>query len=171
MDLNELNPKMTADSAVLVMHELTTDSLILTKRTSDLRIHPGEVCFPGGRREAQDLNLYETALRETYEELAIAADRITLINELQIETTLLGSVIHPWLVSIDTINPYVLNPQEVAEVLAIPMALVRDVQNYREILVERQGFQFTSWEFVAHQEHIWGATVRIMKQLISLPTT
>ena len=65
--------KTQVHSAVLVLHELATDSLVLTKRSNKLRHHPGEICFPGGIWENQDENLYATALRELNEELGIEA--------------------------------------------------------------------------------------------------
>jgi len=51
MDLNKLLDSESIQSAVMVMHELVTDSLILTKRSNQLRLHPGEICFPGGKQE------------------------------------------------------------------------------------------------------------------------
>ncbi|MCL9685033.1 NUDIX hydrolase [Legionella maioricensis] len=165
MDLNKLLDGEPLQSAVMVLHELATDSLILTKRSNELRHHPGEICFPGGKQETGDESLYATALRELYEELGITAARIMPIRKLQIERTLLGTTIHPWLASIDSIRPYHQNPQEVATLIFIPMSLVINPQNYREIVVERDGLRFKSCEFIPNDELVWGATARIMKQL------
>lgn len=167
MDLNKLNAMHVTHSAVVVMHELSTDSLILTKRSEHLRHHPGEICFPGGRYEPHDHTLYHTALRELDEELNINSQRITLVKQLAIERTLLGAIIHPWFVTIDTINPFVMNKAEVAEVIHIPMLEARRKNNYKLVTVERAGFKFKSWEFIAHEAGVWGATARIMRQLIA----
>jgi hypothetical protein len=163
MPLNNIKKQVLA--SVVVLHETSTDSLILTKRSSQLRNHPGEVCFPGGLWEETDDNLYATALRELYEELGVTASRVTLIRELQVESTLLGTVIYPWLASIDSINPFYINTEEVSSVLCIPMSLVKNIENYRETIISRGSLQFKSCEFTANEEFIWGATVRIMKQL------
>lgn len=152
-------------SAVLVLHDLSSDSLILTKRSEHLRHHPGEISFPGGHWEEQDKSLYATALREVYEELGIESSRITMIKELRIEETLLGSIIHPWLTEIETINPFKLNPNEVTDVIAIPVSQANKADNYKSILFERNGYKFKSWKYIPTKEVIWGATARIMMQL------
>lgn len=166
MDSNELIKNSASNSAVIVLHEQESDSLILTQRSEQLRTHPGEICFPGGRWEKGDENYYVTALRELNEELGISSDRITLIKELRTETTLLGSVIHPWLADIKSVHPYHLNTEEVVRLISIPMALVQDSKNYRAFMIERNGRQYKSFEFTANKDWVWGATARIMKQLI-----
>lgn len=167
MDSNSKSPVVLVPSSVIVLHELTTHSLVLTKRSNQLRHHPGEICFPGGRQEPQDVDLYATAIRELYEELGITAERITPIKKLQIEHTLLGSIIHPWLASIESIRPYRQNPEEVTALIFIPMSLVEDPHNYRDLIIKREGQQFKSCEFIPNDELVWGATARIMKQLSS----
>ncbi len=166
MDLDKSSVNDPVYSAVMVLHEIATDSLVLTKRTSQLRHHPGEICFPGGKKDVGDKDLYATALRELYEELGITEDRITLVKQLQIERTLLGTVIQPWLAKIQSIKPYHLNVLEVATLVFIPMPLVLDSKNYRDLIVERAGIKFKSCEFIPNDELVWGATARIMKQLI-----
>lgn len=162
MDSNEFN----GHSAVMVLYERDSNSLVLTKRSEHLRAHPGEICFPGGTWEAGDANLYATALRELHEELGIASERVTLIKELTTQNTLLGSIIHPWYASIESIQPYYLNSDEVTRLILLPMDLVRAAKNYKEIQVQRGGFQFKSCEFIFNGDWIWGATAKIMKQLV-----
>jgi 8-oxo-dGTP pyrophosphatase MutT (NUDIX family) len=169
MELNKISGQKTIHSAIMALHELSTDSIILTKRSNNLRNYPGEICFPGGVWEMQDENLYATALRELYEELGIKANRITLIKELQTEQTLPGVIIHPWLASIESTNPYYLNPEEVTALIHIPRFMVINPHNYREIIIEKAGKCFKSCEFIPNDELIWGVTARIMKQLGSCP--
>lgn len=76
-----------------------------------------------------------------------------------------GTIIHPWLASIDSIRPYYQDPNEVAALIFIPMHLVINPINYREVMVERNGFRFKSCAFIPNDELVWGATARIMKQL------
>ncbi|WP_298624980.1 CoA pyrophosphatase [uncultured Legionella sp.] len=166
MDLNKITKDELIHSAVIVLHELNTDSLILTKRSEHLRSHPGEISFPGGLWEEHDNNYYDTALRELNEELGVSRDRVTLIKELTPEPTLAGVIIHPWLGTIESINPYVLNTYEVTSLVVVPMEQVHQRKNYRKIRIERSGFQFITWEFIPKNDYIWGATARIMKQLI-----
>jgi 8-oxo-dGTP pyrophosphatase MutT (NUDIX family) len=164
MGLNRL--KITKHASVIVLYDRSSDSLILEKRSEILRSHPGEVCFPGGRWEKGDSDLYTTALRELYEELGIISDRITLIKKLRIQKTHSGRVIHPWFATIDSIIPYTLNSKEVTRLILIPMYLVQSVQNYKDIVVTQGKSHFKSCEFEFKEERIWGATAKIMKQLI-----
>jgi 8-oxo-dGTP pyrophosphatase MutT (NUDIX family) len=167
MDLNEFKERQSPHhAAVMVLYDRSSDSLILTKRSENLRAHPGEVCFPGGSWEESDQDLYATALRELQEEVGITADRVTLINELKIQQTLLGSIIHPWFGSIESVIPYQLNPNEVTRLISIPMPLVQSSKNYKNIIVKRGKFHFKSCEFVFDGDWVWGATAKIMMQLI-----
>ncbi len=166
MDLNNFSLDKLVHSAVIVLHELNSNSLILTKRSEHLRNHPGEISFPGGLWEQGDQSYYDTALRELHEELGVSCERVTLIKELAPELTLYGIVIHPWLSAIESINPYTLNIPEVTSLVVVPMEQVREQQNYRKIIIERSGLKFTTYEFIPNDEHIWGATARIMRQLI-----
>jgi 8-oxo-dGTP pyrophosphatase MutT (NUDIX family) len=166
MDLNKANKTTVIESAVMVLHELSTDSLILTRRNDQLRHHPGEISFPGGVREKQDHSLYDTALRELYEELNIDKDRLVPVKALEVERTLNGILIYPWLATIDAIEPYSMNIQEVTAIVSVPITLVKQANNYRDISVERHGLHFKSCEFIPYEGIIWGATARIMKQLI-----
>lgn len=165
MDLNKIVENNLTHSAVLVLHDLYTDSLILTKRSEQLRNHPGEISFPGGLWEEQDQDYLNTALRELNEELGISANRVTLIKKLADERTLSGIIIHPWLAKINSIHPYSLNIHEVSSILSIPISQVYNSENYRDITIERLGVQFITCEFIWEKEYIWGATARIMKQL------
>lgn len=156
---------MLKESAVIVLHEQNTDSIILTKRTKHLRDHPGEVCFPGGRWEPGDTDLWATALRELNEELGIAMHRIELVEKLETEQTLNNVIIHPWLTKIPTIEPYVPNHHEVAEVIMLPMRDVRALSNYKDISINRAGRLVMTCQFTASHYFVWGATARIMRQL------
>ena len=160
----DLNNNYHKQSAVIVLHERSTDSLILTKRSDHLRQHPGEICFPGGRWDVSDPSLYATALRELKEELGIESKRVTFKKKLLIEKTLLGSIIHPWFATIDSIEPAMLNLNEVTKIVRVPIERVNLIENYKEIMLERGGRHFLSCEFTGSSEYIWGATARIMKQ-------
>lgn len=152
-------------ASVLVVYERSKDSLILTMRAPNLTIHPGEICFPGGRWQPGDENLYATALRELSEELGIASSRVTLHKAMAPVQTLTGFIIHPWFASITSLTPYHLDLNEVAEVITLPMEDVKLLKNYQNITVTRNGLNFQSCQYIASSHFIWGATARIMKQL------
>ena len=151
----------------MVLHDLSNDTLILTRRSMRLRSHPGEVCFPGGRWQVGDKNLYATALRELQEELTISPSRVKLMRALSPESTLIGDVIYPWFASIENLLPYMPNSDEVSEVISIPLMEVVKLSNYKAIIINRAGLHFKSEQFIMSTHFVWGATVRIMKQLIT----
>lgn len=165
MDLNKEKNNNKTHSSVIILHDLSTKSIVLTKRSEHLRNHPGEISFPGGLREESDKNLYDTGVRELKEELGISSDRLTLVSELKEEVTLFGITIHPWLTQIETIHPYKLNKEEVTSLLFVPISLVIKPENYQEIMIEHNGFQFNTYRFIPENGVIWGATARIMMQL------
>ncbi len=165
LNLSSTTSNLSKESAVIVLLEQATNSLVLTQRSANLRDHPGEVCFPGGRWQAGDADFWLTALRELKEELGVDSQRVTPIQELQREKTLNGSTIHPWLATISMLEPYTVNQREVAAVFTLPMREVRVITNYKEVVVERYGRIVKSCQFTASDYFIWGATARIMKQL------
>lgn len=152
-------------SAVVVLYEQCSHSLILTKRSADLRTHPGEICFPGGGWEAQDKDLWSTALRELNEELGIEPKRVQYMSQLAPEKTLVNVEIHPWLATIAAIDPYVINQNEVADIILLPINKAICRKNYQDIVVSRYGMTLKSCQFTGCEHFVWGATARIMKQL------
>ncbi|MCC5015982.1 MULTISPECIES: NUDIX hydrolase [unclassified Legionella] len=153
------------EAGVIVMHDLTTDSLVLTQRSTEMPEHPGEICFPGGRWQEGDDNLYATALRELREELDIDSSRIQLQRSMALERTLTGYIIQPWLVTIESIDPYKANLAEVSAVFSLPLAEVSNLSNYQEVTVKRYGVDIKSYQYMASTYFVWGATARIMMQL------
>jgi len=153
------------ESAVIVLIDKLTDSIVLTQRSAHLRNHPGQVCFPGGHWQIGDTDFSATALRELHEELGIEARRIRLIRKLTLAHTVTGTIIHPWLATILSLHPYTPNPLEVADVFAVPMKDVLTRSNYKDVAIEQNGVQITSLQFIASKHLVWGATARIMKQL------
>lgn len=157
------------DAAVIVLVEESSHSLILTQRSQELKNHPGEICFPGGRWQPGDPDFYQTALRELWEELGIESGRVYSQRPLTQEKTLTGFTIHPWFGKIKTLEPYQLDHREVAVVFRTPLSQVCKKENYLAIPVTRQGVLFHSYRYLGESEHVvWGATARIMMQLCSL---
>lgn len=152
------------ESAVIVLVEKISDSLILTQRSSQLNDHPGEICFPGGRWELGDKDLWATALRELEEELGISSTRVSRIKKMQQEQTHKGIIIQPWFASIQTLQPYTANENEVAAVFRVSMHEASILSNYRDLAVNREGMSFTTCQFTASDFFVWGATARIMRQ-------
>jgi 8-oxo-dGTP pyrophosphatase MutT (NUDIX family) len=154
-------------AAVLVpIHEQQgLPHLVLTKRRSDLRRHAGEISFPGGRRDPEDTDLSETALREAEEEIGLPRERVELLGELPPTSTFVTNyVIHPFVARIPAGLTWVPSEREVEQVLELPVSEVRAARGMTTI--ERRGISFQTDAYLLDGHVIWGATARIIEHLL-----
>jgi 8-oxo-dGTP pyrophosphatase MutT (NUDIX family) len=132
----------------------------------------GQVAFPGGREEAGDVSLAETALRETREETGIDLRRdgtvIGRLDDLRPQTANLPAIIvRPYVVLLNRVDSLLLS-DEVALAFWIPLEALRRAESWREATVLARGIQLKARAF-HHQTHvIWGMTERILAQLLAL---
>jgi 8-oxo-dGTP pyrophosphatase MutT (NUDIX family) len=154
------------EAAVLVPLYVRDDELhaVFTKRREDLRRHPGEISFPGGRRDHPDEELQTTALREAEEEIGLAVDDVELLGTLQPVSTFVTSyLIYPHVGLIEPI-PWKPSPNEVELVLELPLHAL--VSGYAKRPMTRRGFTFETDTYVVDDHLIWGATARILGDLL-----
>ncbi len=139
--------------------------VVLTRRRADLRRHAGEISFPGGRQDPEDADLTETALREADEEIGLKRDVVTLIGELPaISTFATNYLIHPFVGVIPTGQSWRVSPREVDAVLELPL---HDLQQSRtRTRLERRGISFETDAYILDGHLIWGATYRILSDLL-----
>ena len=138
--------------------------LVLTRRRSDLRRHAGEISFPGGRRDAEDADLRETALREAEEEIGLPRAQVAMLGALPSASTFAtGYVIHPFVAAIPAGVAWELSPREVDAVLELPVAEIRAGRTVSTL--ERRGIRFQTDAYVVGEHLIWGATARIIEHL------
>lgn len=156
-------------AAVLVPLYVTGGELwvLLTRRADHLLHHPGQYAFPGGARDAGDADEVATALRETREELGVPEEHVMILGHLDDLFTVTGFVISPVVGAL----PYPLqltpDPREVAAVVPVPFSVIAN-----PLLVEEQEFTWqgeTLRSPVLHYgpHRIWGATARILQDLVS----
>jgi 8-oxo-dGTP pyrophosphatase MutT (NUDIX family) len=132
----------------------------------------GQIAFPGGRVEAGDASLAETAIRETREETSIDLARegmmIGTLDDLRPRTARLPPImVRPYVALLDRTEPLVLSP-EVALSFWLPFAAIARTESWHEETVFARGIQINARVF-RHQQHvIWGMTERILAQLLTL---
>src|SRR5258706_10532933 len=132
----------------------------------------GQIAFPGGRAEARDASLEETAIRETREETGIDLTRegmvIGVLDDLRPRTVRLPAiVVRPYLALVDRDEPLRLS-QEVALAFWLPFTALEQSEFWHEETVSARGIQINARVF-RHQDHvIWGMTERILAQLLEL---
>jgi 8-oxo-dGTP pyrophosphatase MutT (NUDIX family) len=145
--------------------------LLFTKRTELVEHHKGEICFPGGRQEATDADLFVTAVRETFEEVGISPAHVERIGQLD-DIVSRGSnfVISPFVGLLTTAAPYHYShaDHEVDEILEIPLAHLLDETNGGLELRHLDGQDVEMRFYRFHGHVIWGATARILAQFLGL---
>jgi 8-oxo-dGTP pyrophosphatase MutT (NUDIX family) len=145
--------------------------LLFTKRTELVEYHKGEICFPGGRREIDDEDLFATAVRETFEEVGISPAHVERVGQLD-DIVSRGSnfVISPFVGFLTVSAPYHYSHahHEVDEILEVPLAHLLDDTNRGVELRHFDGQDVEMAFFHFHQHVIWGATARILAQFLGL---
>jgi 8-oxo-dGTP pyrophosphatase MutT (NUDIX family) len=138
--------------------------LVFTERRHDLRRHAGEVSFPGGRRDPGE-GIVEAALREAEEEIGLDPARVRVVGALPpIGTFVTDFQIHPVVGLIDGELEFKPNPAEVATVLAFELSWLREGFAMRRLL--RRGLPVRTPTYVVREHLIWGATARILRDLL-----
>ncbi len=137
---------------------------VLTRRRDDLRRHPGEISFPGGRRDDTDPDLLATALREAEEEIGLAPSGVRVLGALQPTPTIAtGYAIYPFVGLIAPGMAWTLSAREVAEVLELALDDLQAGYGRRRLL--RRGVPIRTDTYVVGDDLIWGATARILADL------
>ncbi len=137
---------------------------VFTRRRDDLRSHPGEISFPGGAQDAGE-DLRDTALREACEEIGLAREQVTVAGCLPPTPTIVTSfAIYPYVGAIDAGLAWVIQEMEVADVLELRLRDVRDGHGRRRLV--RRGVPFKTDTYVVGDHLIWGATARIVRDLL-----
>jgi 8-oxo-dGTP pyrophosphatase MutT (NUDIX family) len=139
--------------------------LVFTERRQDLRRHPGEISFPGGRQDSPEEALAATALRESHEEIGLEASHVELVGALPpVGTFVTGYKVHPFVGLIPDELPFEPNPDEVAAVLLFRLEELRAGFAMRRLV--RRGVPFRTPTYEVGEHLIWGATARILADLL-----
>ena len=154
------------DAAVLVPLYLADGELhgVFTKRHDDLRRHPGEISFPGGRYDEGERDLIATALREAEEEIGLPPAAVEILGALQPTPTIAtGYAVYPFVGLIEAGHTWTLSAREVAEV--IELLLSELLAGYGRRRLVRRGVPIRTDTYVVGDHLIWGATARILSDL------
>ena len=140
--------------------------VLLTKRSEALRKHSGEFSFPGGRRDPEDADLRQTALREAEEEVALRPDAVQVFGALMRMPTVTGFMVTSYVAEYQPDAALVHNPDEIALMLELPLARLLDPAIHHTQPREWRGESFIMHFFEWEGHVIWGATAYMLYDLL-----
>ena len=140
-------------------------TVLLTQRTAHLKDHAGQISFPGGRVEPEDVSPSHTALRETEEEIGLSRERIEILGFLPEYRTGTGFRVTPVVALV--LPPFDLlpDPFEVAEVFEVPLAFLLDPANHQQHSLHYRGALRNYFAMPYGDYFIWGATAGMIRSL------
>lgn len=137
--------------------------LLLTKRSSALKHHPGQIAFPGGKQDEGDTDVVAAALREAWEEIGLPRESVDVMGTLPAHETVTGFTVTPVIGFVR--DPFEVKPEpgEVEEVFAVPLDHVLDARNY---IIHSRRWRGTRRHYFTvpyGPYYIWGATARMLR--------
>ena len=154
-------------AAVLVALIIRNDGInvLLTKRSSNLKHHTGQISFPGGRVDNKDESSRHTALREIHEEVGIHPKNIKIIDELDEYIVGTGFLVKPFIGIIKPPYKFVKQEQEVAEIFEVPLDFLIAPNNFSQYSKEFNGIPRKHFAITWENYFIWGATAGMLRNL------
>lgn len=162
----EAEQTLTAAAVLVPLVQRETGlTVLLTQRTAHLRDHPGQISFPGGRREEHDASPIETALREAQEEVGVDPGQVEVLGVLPEHPTRSGFSIVPVVGLVHPPLNLKLDDFEVAEVFETPLSFLLDPANCMRHHIEEQGILHEYYAIPVEGYYLWGATAAMLVSL------
>ncbi len=147
---------------ILLVEQGNDWHIALTQRTAHLHDHAGQISFPGGRKDDDDVDLVATALREANEEIGADASKIEVLGALPSYVTVTAYEVTP-IVAISAAQTFTCDPFEVADVFHVPLGHVLDENNWRRDSFLRSGLRREYWAIPYNERYVWGATAGMLR--------
>jgi 8-oxo-dGTP pyrophosphatase MutT (NUDIX family) len=160
-----------ASVMIIFVWENNEWNILYTQRTQSVRDHKGQVSFPGGAWEDQDLCLKETALRETFEEIGIKKEEIQILGSLPPIKTISNYTITPFVGLISPDLHFQLEKAEVESVFSIPIAWLAEETNHeeREFMDSNSNIHRNVIFYKEYGGHVlWGITAMLTMKILEL---
>ena len=146
---------------------IESPELIYTQRSNHLSSHSGEVSFPGGKADEEDASLFETALRESNEEMSLQSKDVTELGKLDYLISRHKIEVNPFVASVD--QPQDLQPnEEIQEIFTVPLSFLLDANNMERERIERQGGVWLVPTWNLKNQKIWGLTAMITVNFLNV---
>ena len=146
---------------------IKSPELIYTQRSSHLSSHSGEVSFPGGKTEDGDSSLFDTALRESNEEMSLNRADVTMLGKLDYLISRHKIEVNPFIATVDKAQNLQPN-EEIQEIFTVPLSFLLDPNNIKRESIERQGsvWEVPTWKL--KNQKIWGLTAMITVNFLNI---
>jgi 8-oxo-dGTP pyrophosphatase MutT (NUDIX family) len=145
--------------------------LLFTKRSEEVKYHKGEISFPGGVVDEEDLELINTALREAHEEIGLKERDVQIIGILDDIVTITEFIVTPIVGLFPYPYPFKVSEVEIAELIEVPLASLLEEDCFSEREIFRGGQKEVVYAYQYGKHIIWGATARILNQFLDLITS
>jgi len=142
--------------------------LLFTKRTDKVEHHKGQISFPGGSHESNDAHLKETAIRETWEEMGIEKNDLSIIGSTDKFLTNTHFLVTPFVAHFKYPYPYEINPDEIDKVIEVPLSHLIDGANFEINQWEKDGILCDIHYYNYFGEIIWGVTGFLLSNFLSI---
>jgi 8-oxo-dGTP pyrophosphatase MutT (NUDIX family) len=167
--------KVLRRAAVLVPIVVGAEpTVLLTQRTHELSSHPGQIAFPGGRIDPEDLDEADAALREAFEEVGLERRFVTVLGNLPIYATGSAYSVTPVVALVQPGFSLRPNSGEVAEVFEVPLSHFTNPANHRWHSAdwEQRRRRWLSMPYLDErpgaepvERYVWGITAGILRNL------
>ena len=172
--LLDFTPKNSDESlpqaAVLILcYEKDNDLyFVMTERSNSLPSHPGEVAFPGGKREKKDKNLKQTALREATEEISLDPAKVEILGQLDPLESRFGLSVTPFVGILKEKFDLEPNPDEVADIFYLPLSFFKNNPLIKRGVTNFKGETFDTPVIIYDDHEIWGLTLAFTLDFLKL---
>ena len=169
--INLTDPTKYKKAGVLILLIKDNDDeeykILFTKRSEQLKTHSGEVSFPGGKWEEGDSNLYQTALRESNEEINLDMKNVTKLGPLNFLLSRHKIEVNPFVGYLNQLQDFKGN-FEIDEIFTVPISFLMNEENieYKEFNRKDLKVYIPSW--VYNGNRIWGLTAMIAADFLNI---
>ena len=161
----ELQP---AAVLVPITFDMKEPMVVFIRRAKNLKQHPGQIAFPGGKVEAGDSSETATAIRECFEEIELESVDIDIIGKLPNHETVTGYLINPFVAMVKNVHKLTPNFAEVSEIFYVPLKFLLNKENMSVQRRAQDGLIRGYYSIPYGPFYIWGATARIIKTFSDL---